>query len=207
LKVIDNRDNTRYDKYKLSDKSCEEFRNLLDFYNGLENHTAKIDSGEYDCGKCSKCCRYPYFYLILYKAEFDLIQRYIEENKILIRIRFDEIISRKLDKRVYYRNWVCPLYDYGTHTCSIYPVRPFSCRIYGPYSTEAGQIEGCVYENPVIYEYTDDLPFWNDYCKAIGRYPDIRKGYILPDSMLFRYPTLEFLMTFHFPWSFVRDYQ
>ncbi len=185
----------------------EKFAPMLDFYDSLEQHLREAYPYEKNCGFCSKCCRYPYFYMILFTPEFELLQSYIEEKRLPVRVRFDQLVSRKLDRRVYFKNWICPLYNFADRGCSVYPVRPFSCRVFGPYSTDDSRIEGCVFDNQILYKYTDDLPFWNDYVNAVRSFTDPVRGYILPDSMLWQYPVIEMLMEKELPFGFAKNYE
>ncbi|MFP4498584.1 MAG: YkgJ family cysteine cluster protein, partial [Vulcanimicrobiota bacterium] len=157
-----------------------------------------------NCGECNKCCKYPYFYMSLFTPEFNLIRDYLKENQVPIEVEFE--VLRLNDKRIFYKDWICPLYDFKNRQCGVYEVRPFSCRVYGPYSTLKGRIEGCVFENPIIYDYTDDLPFWKDYAQALNHFEELERGYIVPHSMTFQYPTVEFLMNYQLPWSFTRNF-
>lgn len=191
----------------LSENLREKFAPMLNFYDSLDKHLKESYPHDKDCGTCSKCCRYPYFYMILFTPEFDLVQAYIEETKTPVRVRFDKLISRKLDRRVYFKDWICPLYDFGNRGCSVYPVRPFSCRVFGPYSTKDGRIDGCVFEDQNLYKYTDDLPFWNDYISAVRSFPTPERGYILPDSMLWQYPVVEMLMEKELPFGLAKNYE
>lgn len=196
-----------YDNTNLSEKLRDKFAPMLDFYNSLDQHLKEVYPGGKDCGSCNKCCCYPYYYMILFTPEFDLLQAYIEEKRIPVRVRFDKLISRELDRRVYFRDWICPLYNFADRGCSVYPVRPFSCRVFGPYSTKDGRIDGCVFDDQILYKYTDDLPFWNDYVKAVRSFPDPVRGYVLPDSMLWQYPVVEMLMEKELPFGFAKNYE
>ena len=194
-------------EFKISIRTIEKFEKLLVFYKSLTTYLNEVYPYQKDCGTCNKCCCYPYFYMIMYSPEFELIQAFIEENSMPVRVKFDKLVSRNLDKRVYYKSWVCPLYDHGKRKCSIYPVRPFSCRVFGAYSTLEGQIDGCVFDNQIIYKFTDELPFWNDYVSVLKSFPDPYKGYILPDSMLWQYPVVELLMETDLPFSLTKNYE
>ena len=196
-----------YDNNNLSESLREKFASMLDFYDSLDKHLKEVYPYNRDCGTCNKCCCYPYFYMILFTPEFELLQAYIEETKLPVRVRFDKLVSRKLDRRVYFKNWVCPLYNHAGRGCSVYPVRPFSCRVFGAYSTKESRIDGCVFDDQILYNFTDDLPFWNDYVDAVRSFPNPERGYILPESMLWQYPVVEMLMEQEFPFSLAKNYE
>lgn len=181
-------------------------KSVLDYFKYLDNHLKEMTPPGISCGECYKCCRYPYFYMTLHEPESFLIEEYLRQNNIPIRVHFEPMTTARLDKRVYYKNWVCPFYRGSVGGCIIYPVRPFSCRIYGTYRGQWGKIEGCVYEDPVVFDSVEDLPVWEEYMKMLRNFDTARHGYIFPDSMLYEMPSLEFLMEEEYPWSYSKNY-
>lgn len=178
----------------------------MELYSKVDRHTADLTGNRVDCGECNKCCCYPYLYMRLHKPEFDLIDDYIRLNKLPVRVHFESVSEKSADKRVFFRDWVCPLYSKSKGGCSVYPVRPFACRIYGAYKGEGCEIEGCAFENSITFKIADDIPIWKDYMNIISNYENRERGYIFPDSMLYEKPVIEFLMEKEYPWSFSCNY-
>lgn len=183
------------------------FKNLLDFYEELDLHLKDTYNEKVSCGECNRCCRYPYFYVSLYEPEYALIQEYIKEMKIPFRIHFEPFISTFLDKRVYHKDWLCPLYSKSAGGCSIYPVRPFPCRVFGVYQGVRGRIDECSYNSKaIVFKSLNELPFWEKYVDVLESYGSVKKGYLFPDSSLYEKPSLEFLLGYEFPWSYSTNY-
>lgn len=187
-------------------KKFSQHKQLIKFYDDLSVHFEHIVNEIPQCGTCSKCCQYPYFYMTLHLPEFQLIRDYIDDQKIAKRVHFEVYDEDHPDKRVYFKDWICPLYSWAERKCLVYPVRPLSCRVYGPYARANNPIENCVWKDPVIYDSVKELPFWEEYEKILLDYPECMGGYIFPDSTLYQYPILEFLMGYEFPWSFAKNY-
>ncbi len=83
------------------------------------------------CGSCHSCCTYALTHGVC-EIEYQYIDLYLEKHKRAGEGRtFRDYINKKrgIDGQLIYTG--CPLYhDTG---CSIYPVRPYSCRTYGLY--------------------------------------------------------------------------
>jgi Fe-S-cluster containining protein len=142
----------------------------------------------------------------LHEPEFMLIEEYIRSKGLHFRVHFEKLVYPNCDKREFYKDWVCPLYNKNLGGCSVYPVRPFACRIYGAYKGEGCSIEGCVFEKFIPFKTADDIPIWKDYMEVINSFKNKERGYIYPDSMLYGKPTLEFLFGYEYPWSYSGNY-
>lgn len=185
----------------------DRFKPLLDFFRYLQSFLEDLPGTPVDCGDCNKCCRYPYFYMSLFRPEFDMIHEYIRENNIPIRVQFETADSPKFEKRVYFKDWVCPMYRRDMGGCAIYPVRPFSCRVFGPYTREEDEIDTCHYKERQFFDSLNELPFWERYVEAMEQFDDLSRGYIFPESALYDHPALEFLIKEEYPWSLCHNYE
>jgi tetratricopeptide (TPR) repeat protein len=115
------------------------------------------------CGSCRNCCTY-----VLTHGVCDIEYEYIKSHIGNIREaeNFRDYINKKRhpDGTIMYK--ACPFYDYSSGGCSIYLVRPYSCRTYGLY----GQIPPppfCTFSQyTIIYpadEFYNILPMAKDF--------------------------------------------
>jgi tetratricopeptide (TPR) repeat protein len=82
------------------------------------------------CGSCRSCCTYVLTHGVC-EIEYQYIDLYLDKhNRSGEGKKFRDYINKKrnMDGQLIYTG--CPLYNSG---CSIYPVRPYSCRTYGLY--------------------------------------------------------------------------
>ena len=135
-----------------------------------------------DCGKCYQCCATP-FLMTCSDLEAEIIFRYIRENNLPLNLHFEVLEDEEKDKRLPFDFWVCPLYDPVKVRCLVYEVRPFSCRVVGPFRSAPELLPACSYKNPFIYETPLDIPGWDKYSAILRQY-DFKRGYIFPDDVL-----------------------
>ncbi len=83
------------------------------------------------CGSCHSCCTCALTHGVC-EIEYRYIELYLDKNNRSGETKkFRDYINKKrtMDGQLIYKG--CPLYD--DCGCSIYPVRPYSCRTYGLY--------------------------------------------------------------------------
>ena len=127
----------------------ELFKRLKKIYIKLGNLLDR--GGKNFCGTCRQCCTYNFLHGVC-AIEYDYIDKYLRKKGNSEGGRqFKDYIRKKrtVDGKLLYRG--CPLYDEEKKGCSIYPARPYSCRLYGLY----GQITPPLYcshrEFTIIY--------------------------------------------------------
>jgi Fe-S-cluster containining protein len=175
------------------------FPQLRQFYEDFALKVREMNLEEADCGDCGRCCESPPFLMTTSDLEYHHIQQFIKESGLPYRVHFRVITDEEPDRREAYLNWTCPFYT-RYRGCTIYPVRPFACRIFGPLAQEPIDFEGCAFKNPQIYSIPPEIPLWDRYAGILRQY-DFKRGYIFPDQTLFTAPGLQLLMGFPIPWS------
>ena len=85
------------------------------------------------CSECGNCCSNS---LPMTDKEVNIIQNYVERNKIRPHVLNMPLATPVLDL-------TCPFlsYDRKTHRCNIYPVRPYICRYYLCCNKEQNPVE------------------------------------------------------------------
>ncbi|MHC9543602.1 MAG: YkgJ family cysteine cluster protein [Vulcanimicrobiota bacterium] len=167
------------------------------FFDDFAAEVKKLSLEEADCGDCGHCCESPPFLMTTSDLEFLIIKLYVEENHLPHRVHFLPLTGESLDRRESYLYWQCPFYS-RLKGCSVYPVRPFACRVLGPLAQEP--IEHCAYKKSSIYSIPPEIPLWGSYAAILRQY-DFKRGYIFPDQAIFNAPILELLMGYRLPWS------
>lgn len=122
------------------------------------------------CKDCYICCTAAARQKIT-DIERDYIENFIKDRGFSLEImeRYEEFLeSRLLAYNNSELNNVCPFYDLKGRECIIYPVRPYSCRIYGNYSCSINDLPvNCSYRN-LAKTYTQQeffriIPFAQHY--------------------------------------------
>lgn len=176
---------------------------LAAFFDDFTRELKSLRLEEADCGGCGRCCESPPFLMTCSDLEFAYIQRYLAGQGIESRLHFVPVTGDDPDQRTAYARWRCPLYVTGTG-CAVYPVRPLSCRVFGPLSQDAIEFDFCAFKNPKIYETPLEIPLWESYAKILRKYP-FKRGYIFPDQSRYVAPVLELLMGYDLPWAYARN--
>jgi len=132
------------------------------YFTKLENLYKKLDEcllpAVKNCGKCCICC------LNLKETVFSFLEaEYINKRTGVI---FGDNIGESLKK--IRENHICLFCNLTDGKCSIYPFRPFRCRLYGPFAEETTSylFKNCVYSSgAVIYppEDKNSLPFFKEF--------------------------------------------
>lgn len=169
------------------------------FYDDFAAEVKKLSLEEADCGDCGQCCGSPPFLMTTSDLEFLMIRRYVEENHLPQRVHFIPLSDEDPDRRESYLSWQCPFYS-RLKGCTVYPVRPFACRILGPLSQDPVITEGCAFKRPKVYSIPPEIPLWGGYASILRQY-DFKRGYIFPDQVIFNAPALELLLGYRLPWS------
>lgn len=134
---------------------------LEDLYSRLCDFMPKFEGNI--CGTCHECCRAEVIGKHQVSAvELDLMVSFIGEEEVE---KFKGFISRERDGGGGYRFSICPFYQGG---CTIYPVRPFSCRFFGPF-----RIKGTPFPPECNYEGKEreieerdlagEIPLWKEF--------------------------------------------
>jgi tetratricopeptide (TPR) repeat protein len=103
------------------------------------------------CGGCDICCKAKMRHGVRL-VELALIARYFERTgsrhtSETFR-KFCAARHRIKDHGILY----CPMYNRAAKSCTIYPVRPFSCRLYGMYTIRRESLPpSCAFRKSVVY--------------------------------------------------------
>jgi Fe-S-cluster containining protein len=179
------------------------FPELEAFYEDFTRELRNLHLEEADCGQCGRCCESPPFLMTCSDLEFSRLERFIEQEGMEYRLHFIPLQGDEPDRRTVWARWRCPLYAAGKG-CVVYPVRPLSCRVFGPLAQGPIEFDFCVFKNPRIYETPLEIPLWENYARILRKYP-FRRGYIFPDQTLYAAPILELLMGYQLPWSYMNN--
>ncbi len=143
------------------------------FFDKAKEFFARLDKDLADkvkeCGACRQCCEHAQ---IPYRGfEVD----YIFEH--LFRLGKADLFEELLNLG---DNWgktgvTCLFHNKEGKHCVIYDVRPYNCRVFGPYSDEkVGLPKECVYEGASITvprdKVPETLPFFNEYHGLAAEY-------------------------------------
>ncbi|MBI2264725.1 MAG: YkgJ family cysteine cluster protein [Armatimonadetes bacterium] len=160
----------------------EHFTRLNRLYDWLEEE--KLPRRNF-CGQCANpgiCCLT--HLVILHELEYVNIRNHLMENgrdrdlPAFIPIPIQEFA----EGRVRITDWSCPLYS-SSRFCTIYPVRPFACRVFGHFIRSETHIPECTFKDAVRYDDDMELDFMPEYVKTIRDYSP-RVGYLLPRPAL-----------------------
>jgi len=180
----------------------KDFSMIKNLYDKLEEVLSKLNTAKVECYRCGACCSTPFFVTIT-DIEFNYIVNYMQENQIPVNFHFEVENGKSPDKRFGFSRWICPLFN--RNGCSVYPARPFACRIFGHYSALKFTRKICAYKNPIIFKEPPELPLWEEYISIISK-NGLKKGYIYPDSILYTLPIMEVMMQFPMPMRRWRDF-
>lgn len=108
-----------------------------------------------NCGACGECCIKASM-LKIYPLELENIKRYVNNESSLKK--FLDFANNTAIKIWGNTEGQCP-FQTGV-LCSIYPVRPYFCRIYGHYDYRGKNLlDGCVYKgHATVYNRKEELP-------------------------------------------------
>jgi len=121
---------------------------LADLYARLEDALARRAPalpGDNPCGACFQCCtasgRRGH-------GVTELELAYLAQGGGADRLDdFRAYTAAATDADGHLRFPVCPYYDVGRHACTVYEVRPFSCRVFGHFRVEGSRLPAdCVFE-------------------------------------------------------------
>ena len=109
-------------------------------------------SGENICMDCYKCCTAAARQKVS-SVELDYIKDYLRAKDMSLSLMkdYNDFLRARL-KSDSSDAWqiICPFYNVKEKRCIIYPVRPYSCRIYGNYSGAVEDLPGnCPYRKKV----------------------------------------------------------
>jgi Fe-S-cluster containining protein len=125
---------------------------LAEFYEKLDQ---ALQPSKRVCGTCGECCVKASM-LRIYPLELENIKRYVNNESSLKKfLDFANNVVVKIWGNV---EGQCP-FQTGL-LCSIYPVRPYFCRIYGHYDYQGKNLlDGCVYRgHATVYTKKEELP-------------------------------------------------
>lgn len=127
-------------------------KDLASFYLELDEF---LHPSHKDCGLCGECCLRTNTVRV-YPLEIENIRRYVKNDRLLKL--FEKFSSNSIISIWGDTSGNCPFQE-GL-LCSIYPVRPYHCRIYGPYYRQGlGLLKGCVYQGAAKeYSRREELP-------------------------------------------------
>jgi len=117
-------------------------KELAEFYEKLDQ--VLLPSGR-DCGICGECCKKASM-LKVRPLEMENIKRYVQSGPLIEKFR--DFANNSVVK-IWNITGHCPFQEGAL--CSIYPVRPYYCRIYGHYDyLGESLLEGCVYRGHAV---------------------------------------------------------
>lgn len=127
-------------------------KDLKSFYRELDDF---LKPSLKDCGLCGECCQRTSS-LKVYPLEMENIRRYAQNDRLFQR--FENFTSNTAISIWGNTSGQCPFQE-GL-LCSAYPVRPYHCRIYGPYHNQARSLlKRCVYQkDTTVYSRREELP-------------------------------------------------
>lgn len=145
-------------------------KNLASFYLELD---AFLQPSNKDCGLCGECCLRTTT-LRVYPPEMENIKRSVQDDRLLelfYKFASNNVISIWGDTTGH-----CPFQE-GL-LCTIYPVRPYHCRIYGPYYPQGRDLlKGCVYqETAKEYSSREEMPLIDKLDRLIENYHKLNTG-------------------------------
>lgn len=147
----------------------------------MKNLYKKLDitlTGEENiCRDCYKCCTAAARQTVS-AVEQAYIKKYLHEQNLSLTLMEDYERFLKDRKNLYDKsahNILCPFYDRDKKQCFIYPVRPYSCRIYGNFSVSDTDLPGkCVYKKTTLIYNEKNLfktvPYSEDYASIAAAY-------------------------------------
>ena len=139
----------------------EELARLYDRLDGILQATSR------DCGVCGECCRQAVSVRVR-PLEADYVRKFVQNEAAVLKF-LDFAAGNKI------KIWgeatgQCPFQEGAL--CSIYPVRPYSCRAYGHYDYRGMSIlKNCVYYGHAIpYDHPAQLPLYEEIEELNARY-------------------------------------
>jgi len=136
---------------------------LAKFYVALDQ---KLQPLTRNCGPCGECCRRAAG-LQVYPLELQYISRFVQKPRAMHK--FINFINNKRVKIWGETAGQCP-FQLGDY-CSIYAVRPYFCRIYGPYNLRGKNLlPGCVYDgHSITYFDRKELPLYDQFLDLVQK--------------------------------------
>jgi Fe-S-cluster containining protein len=149
-------------------------KDLASFYQELD---AFLQPAHKDCGLCGECCQRTTT-LRVFSPEMENIRRYVQDERLLKL--FEKFTSNNVISIWGDTSGLCPFQE-GL-LCSVYPIRPYHCRIYGPYyHQEWGLLKGCIYQGTAkAYSKRKELPLIERLDRLIE---DYHKLTVVPQSI------------------------
>ncbi|MDQ7823078.1 MAG: YkgJ family cysteine cluster protein [Candidatus Eremiobacteraeota bacterium] len=134
----------------------------------------QLKKNEKECGSCVSCC--PFAKIPYREIEYDFILEYLMRTGRTEL--YEELI--KLGPTWGQTGKTCMFLKREGKNCSIHEVRPYNCRVFGPYSDEEiGLPAKCVYEGATIKmprdKVTELLPLFKEYHKLASEYSSFWK--------------------------------
>lgn len=184
----------------------EERARLLDALEGFYGRFAEAVSPEAGfprpegtCSGCGRCCVGPPLYMTCSDLEFELMLRAFEGpgSSGGARVHFEALGPDRPDLRKVHPKWACPFYS-EARGCTVYPFRPFACRVFGPLSQVPIWWDFCGYQRiSRLYGEPDGIPLWGEFAALIRSYR-ARWGYAYPDRLVLRDDSAEVVEN---PWE------
>lgn len=142
-------------------------KGLTSFYRELDDF---LRPSQKDCGLCGECCLRTTT-LRVYPPEKENIRRHVQNDRLLMR--FEKFTSNTIISIWGDTSGNCPFQE-GL-LCSIYPVRPYHCRIYGPYHRQGRNLlKGCVYRGTAKeYSRLEELPLIEKLDRLVEDYQQL----------------------------------
>jgi len=142
---------------------------LASFYQELDEFLQPFNK---DCGLCGECCLRTTT-LRVYPLEMENIRRSVQNNRQLAL--FEKFTSNSIISIWGDTSGNCPFQE-GL-LCSIYPIRPYHCRIYGPfYPRGRALLKGCVYQGTAKeYSKREEMPLLEKLNQLIAKYHELSK--------------------------------
>jgi len=153
-------------------KTKEDFiKALKEVYTTLDKGFPVLGEGN-PCGTCFYCCTIVYK-LNVSKLEMDYIKENVTAEDFKQFVEYVNQRKEPLLKEADVARFRCNFYDPKLQGCRIYPLRPYTCRVFGVMDTHR-MPEFCVYYNPEgeipVDELYDKVPALKDYRELIFRY-------------------------------------
>ena len=125
------------------------------------------------CGICGECCK-TVSAIKVYPIEIENIKRHVKNERAMDK--FAKFANNSVISIWGSDSGFCPFQE--GELCVIYPVRPYHCRIYGPYNPRGKSLlKGCVYQgHSTSYFDRKELPLIEEMDRLSEAYEKIHKS-------------------------------
>ncbi|TEB09391.1 YkgJ family cysteine cluster protein [Pelotomaculum propionicicum] len=139
---------------------------LAEFYEKLDQ---VLQPSKRVCGACGECCIKASM-LKIFPLELENIKSHVNNERSMKK--FLDFVNNKIVRIWGMVEGECP-FQTGV-LCSIYPVRPYFCRVYGHYDYQGKNLlDGCVYKgHATIYYSREELPLYHELVDLAGSFSE-----------------------------------